>query len=309
MSDLRRVPVRGWDRGRYHAPMQRRVRPLLALIALLSFGAAGCIQFVPPPGAAPLRYRDAIFSTVNVVSDIPYGSAVDQMGVTKTLKLDLYTPAGDTATSRPLMVYVHGGGFSGGNKTSPELIDEANHLAKSGYVVVSISYRLAPQGCVGAPSVSCIVGIQHSQYDAQAAVRFMRANASTYGIDPNKIAMGGSSAGAITALNVAYSPDDVGTSGTPGVSSEIQAAVSLSGARLRGTPELGEAPALLLHGTADPLVPYAWAQDTLATVSAANVFATMTTWEGDGHVPYVQHRQEILDQTTNFLYWTLGLGG
>ena len=292
-----------------HLTMSLRIRPTLVLTALLALGTAGCIQYVTPPGAAPLRYRDAIFSSVDTTSDIAYGSAVDQNGRTQILKLDLYKAHGDTSTSRPLMIYVHGGGFSGGNKLSPELVDEANTLAKEGYVVVSIDYRLAPIGCVGAVTASCIIGIQHSQYDAQGAVRYMRANAATYGIDPNKIAMGGSSAGAITALNVAYSPDDVGTSGTPGVSSAIQSAVSLSGARLRGVPDPGEAPSLLLHGTADPLVPYAWAQDTQATVSAAGILCTLTTWEGDGHVPYLQHRQEILDQTTNFLYWTLGLGG
>ena len=207
------------------------------------------------------------------------------------------------------MVWVHGGGFSGGNKQSPELIDESNWLAQRGYVNVSIDYRLAPQGCVGNPGPSCIYGIRDAQYDAQAAVRFLRANAVQYGIDPNKIAMGGSSAGAITALNVAYSPDDVGTSGTPGEGSEIQAAVALSGARLRGIPDPGEPPSLLFHGTADPLVPYPWATDTVAAVQAAGVLCLLTTFEGDGHVPYLQHRQEILDQTTNFLYWTLQLGG
>ena len=238
--------------ARTHTGDTRRSRRLFRVsltAAAVAIITTGCIQYVSPPGPAPMRYRDAIFATVDTTSDIVYGSAVDQLGATQALKLDMYSPHGDTATNRPAMVWVHGGGFSGGNKQSPELIDESNWLAQRGYVNVSIDYRLAPQGCVGNPGPSCIYGIRDAQYDAQAAVRFLRANAVQYGIDPNKIAMGGSSAGAITALNVAYSPDDVGTSGTPGEGSEIQAAVALSGARLRGIPDPGEPPSLLFHAS------------------------------------------------------------
>jgi len=138
-------------------------------------------------------------------------------------------------------------------------------------------------------------------------VRFLRANATTYGVDPTRIAIGGSSAGAITALNVGASPDNPGTSGNPGYSSAVGAAVSLSGARLLGTPDAGDAASLLFHGTADPLVPYAWATATRDSAQAAGLVSLLTTWEGAGHVPYLEHRSEILDQTTNFLYWTLDL--
>ncbi len=282
-------------------------RSMLLAVAALGLTTTGCIHLVTPPGDAPLRYRDAVFSDVTVTPNVDYGSAVDQLGNTTTLKLDMYEPTGDTATARPAIVWVHGGGFSFGARTSPELVDQSNVFAKMGYVNVSIAYRLAPQGCVGTVTASCIIGIQHAQYDAQAAVRWLRANAAQYRIDVNRIAMGGTSAGAITALNVGFSPDDVGTSGNPGEASDIRAVLSLSGARLRGTVDPGEAASLLFHGTADPLVPYAWGLDTQQVASAANVVSIITTWEGDGHVPYLQHRQEILDQSTNFLYWTMDL--
>ena len=60
----------------------------------------------------------------------------------------------------------------------------------------------------------------------------------------------------------------------------------------------GSDPVLLFHGTSDPLVPYAWAVDTQQTALAAGDLAILTTWEGAGHVPYLAHRQEILDPTS-----------
>ena len=60
-------------------------------------------------------------------------------------------------------------------------------------------------------------------------------------------------------------------------------------------------------GTADVVVPYSWAQTTVDRAHAAGTQVYLTSWEGLGHVPYVQKGTEILDQTTNFLYWTMRL--
>jgi acetyl esterase/lipase len=281
----------------------------VVLIAIAAFVASSCVTpLTPPPGDAPLRYRDEIFTNVDKTSDVTYGSALNSLGETETLKLDVYQPSGDTLTSRPAIVWVHGGSFSGGDKTSPELIDESNTFARKGYVNVSINYRLMPGGCsASTPTASCVTAIIDAKHDAQAAVRFLRANAAAYRVDPNRIAIGGTSAGAITALNVGYDPTEVGDSGNPGYSSNVSAAVSLSGARLLGAPDAGDAPALLFHGTSDPLVPYQWAVNTVDGAHAAGLYAWLTTWQGAGHVPYLDHRTEILDQTTNFLYWILDL--
>jgi acetyl esterase/lipase len=285
----------------------RSVRRLL-LLAVFALVAAGC-DLADIPGQGPLRYRDQIFTGTNKTADVTYGSAVDQTGQSVTLKLDVYRPAGDTVTKRPVIIWVHGGSFRAGSKTSPEIVDEATTFAKKGYVTASIAYRLSPTGCGGsAPVAQCVDAINDAREDAQAAVRFFRRRATTYGVDPTRIAIGGTSAGAITALNVGYSPENPGPGGRRGVDSSVRAVQSLSGAQLASGPiNAGDAPALLFHGTADVVVPYAWAESTVQLAQDAGLIAVLRSWEGDGHVPYVQHRTQILTETRNFFYSQMDL--
>ena len=278
--------------------MKRRLLLAVGVVAIL---AAGCDwPNVVPPGAAPLRYRDPIFNAVTVTSNVTYGSAVNLENQTVTLQLDVYQPAGDTVSLRPAIVWVHGGSFCCGDKTSPELVDEATTFSKEGYLNVSINYRLESPGCSGSFS-NCVAAIQEAAADAQTAVRFLRTNAATYGIDPDRIAIGGSSAGAITALNVGYSSSE-------DPSARVRAAVSLSGAQLVvGTISPGDAPAIDFHCTTDPLVAYQWAVTTINAARAQGLDAFLESWNETCHVPYSEHRQQILDQSRNFLWWEMDL--
>ena len=293
----------GFSSGGHWSSSRSRRLLLSVVVAAVSLVATSCLLNAPTdPG--PLRFRDEIFTSVTTTPNVIYGQALSQSGVDTVLKADVYEPTSDTAPLRPLVIWVHGGSFKSGSRTSGELVDQANVFSRKGYVNASISYRLSAQGCT-VVNAACVESIVDATEDAQAAVRFFRANAATYRIDPTRIAIAGSSAGAITAMNVGYRAVVPGNSGTPGVSSEVGGAVALSGARLLGTCDAGDAPALLFHSQDDPLVPYLWATNTIDCAHGAQLWAQLVTWEGSGHVPYVQNRAQILELTTNFLFNSL----
>ena len=154
----------------------RRIRRSLvvALLAVVALIGAGCEQYIVPSGEAPLRYRDDIFSTVAKTGAVTYRTAVTQQGATVNLQLDVYRPVGDTVTQRPLIVFVHGGGFSSGTRTSPEIVDEATVFARKGYVTASIDYRLTPGGCsAGGPTAECVTAIVQAREDAAGRGRVL----------------------------------------------------------------------------------------------------------------------------------------
>jgi len=278
-----------------------RLRVLLPLVASLVVVAGGCYwPGLTPPGPAPLRYRDPVFNNVTVTRNVTYGSAVNLENQTITLQLDSYEPTGDPVRSRPAIVWVHGGSFNSGNKTSPELVDEATTFSKEGYFNVSIDYRLETPGRSGSFS-NCIQAIQEAVPDSQTAVQFLRTNAATFGIDPDRIAIGGSSAGAIAALDVGYESSE-------DPAARVRAAQSISGAHIgTGTISPGDAPALDFHCTTDPLVPYQAAVSTIDAAKAQGLDAFLISFNATCHVPYAQDRQQILDQTRNFFWGEMDL--
>jgi acetyl esterase/lipase len=284
------------------------MRSLVAL-ALGATLLAGCT--VPrPPGDGTLRYRDQVFSAVTTTNDITYGRAPLDNGTQVDLKLDLYQPAGDTAAKRPAVVWVHGGGFTTGDKSSGR--GKATFFAQLGYVAVSINYRLlSPDGCGGNPNPTplCQHAALEAQHDAQAAVRWLRANAATYKIDTDRIAMAGGSAGAVTSVLAATHSEDPGTSGTPGYPSDIRAAVSISG----GIPtneliDAGDSPTLFIHGTEDRVVPFEWAVANAAKMQELGVFTVLEPIEGAGHGLAGDYGQLINEQSDYFLWFAMDLG-
>jgi dienelactone hydrolase len=284
-------------------------RGIAALAVVAVTVASGCT--VPrPAGDGPLRYRDQVFSNVQVTSDLQYGSAPDAQGSPVALRLDLYRPASDTQTRRPAAVWVHGGGFTSGSKTAANAVDAASTFARLGYVAVSIDYRLlAPPGCSANPSQPvCTTAALEAKRDAQAAVRWLRANAGTYGVDPARIGIGGTSAGAITATLVGLFSEDQGSSGNPGFPSTVGGFVSVAGGLPNGMfAGAGDAWGLLFHGTADTVVPPSWSAVTAAKMLEAGVPAWLQQQEGAGHVPWAQYRGLYLEQSAYFFYLALDL--
>lgn len=145
--------------------------------------------------------------------DLPYGTLPQQ-------RLDVYLPAeGDGPW--PLVIYVHGGGWSMGTKRLGAL-DSVIGLIEHGYALISIDYRLAPT-----------VVFPEFLFDVKTAVRWARANAGTYGFDPAHIGMVGDSAGGHLTLMAGFTaghPEYEGEQyGWAGVSSGLQAIVDLYG--------------------------------------------------------------------------------
>lgn len=114
----------------------------------------------------------------------------------------IYSPQGDLNTCRPLILWAHGGGFTGGSYLEQKTTDMMQQLARKGYVAVAMRYRLS------SPTTSTTLQYQEAMIkgvqDMIAAIRFIRANANAFGIDTSQIFIGGSSAGAIIANHTAF---------------------------------------------------------------------------------------------------------
>jgi len=204
------------------------------------------------------RYKDEITDSVRVET---YTYAFKDG---HSLDLDVYSPAFDNQVNRPLIFYVHGGGFSGGTRNEPGIREFCKKLTRHGYVVSSISYRLTRQGTATDFGCDCPVTDKRNTFNAavedlQDATFFMIKNRDKMGIDPQKIILSGSSAGAETVLNTAYQPPycyglDSGPVSYAGV-------ISMAGAIPDTSRIFKESaiPSLLFHGTCDNLVPYATA--------------------------------------------------
>jgi dienelactone hydrolase len=162
---------------------------LLACLSLKSF-AQPCGQ----------RYLTYIFSTATQTT-IRFDIQPNYLGQADTLLADLYTPNADTETNRALIIFVHGGGFTGGTRDGSNIPYFCQQLAKKGYLVASIDYRL---GVSDTSSIQKGKAQIRAIQDLKSFIRFAKQNAATVKLDTNKIFISGSSAGAGTALAAAY---------------------------------------------------------------------------------------------------------
>jgi acetyl esterase/lipase len=176
---------------------------------LLFAGSAVSAFAQENPNAPPVK----VPSDVIVTENVEMGKGGD-----KILHADVYQPKTPPAAPLPAVIFVHGGGWSSGSykggSTKP-------YLAEHGYVAVSIEYRL-----------SHVAPWPAQLEDCRLAVRWLRANAAKYGVDPNRIgAWGGSAGGHLVSClgTMADQPQFDGDGGWPGVSSRVQAVVDGSG--------------------------------------------------------------------------------
>ncbi len=145
--------------------------------------------------------------TIKSFKNVEYTTAIRFDGKADTLRMNIVVPTNDNATKRPLVMWIHGGGFIQGNRADFQALAES--WARRGYTAVTISYRLGIHGGLFDPPFAfdeaeliraCFRGIQ----DIRTGLRFLVKNAGQYGIDTSRIVIGGASAGSIVALHAAY---------------------------------------------------------------------------------------------------------
>jgi len=228
-----------------------------------------------------IRYMDEVFESVQKTENVVYGNApdlpfwfwVESNTVDIDLDMDVYEPEGDTLTNRPVIVFVHTGSFFSGHNELDDVVDLSISAAKRGYVAISINYRL------GLNIISTYSGeraVYRAVQDGGAAIRYLREFPEEFGINPDQIFMWGTSAGAIVALHLSYLDNDdrpdatYGGRGDPDLGCPIcegndyvhdpkpNAIVSCWGAigDLDWIDADDTVPAIMFHGTADPIVPF-----------------------------------------------------
>ncbi|MDY3562488.1 alpha/beta hydrolase [Gemmata sp. JC673] len=265
-------------------------RPLAALVALALAG---------PPVLA--QADSPVPDTVTFEKGVEYANPDGQH-----LRLNVARPKG--AGPFPCVLFIHGGGFRAGSREGYN--GQIVRLAERGYVAVTVSYRLAPKY----PFPAAV-------HDTKAAVRWLRANAKTYGIDPDRIGVTGGSAGGHLAQFLAVTADVKefeGDGGNPTFSSAVRCVVNVYGPsdftksygksvdaaevlplflggnlekarpqHVRASPLYwvtpNAAPTLCVHGTEDKYVHVEQAEWLVERLKAAGVGAELLKLEGAGH--------------------------
>lgn len=213
------------------------------------------------------------------------------------LKLWIFSPEGHkTEDRRPAAVFFFGGGWRSGNPGQFE--NQCRYLASRGMVAAAADYRVASRH--GVKAVSCVA-------DAKSAVRWLRANAARLGIDTNRIAAGGGSAGghlaACTGVVEGFDEEseDRAVSSVPNamllfnpalvlaptgaLTLDLTDRMGVEAAKLSPFHQVrpGAPPALVLHGKADTTVPYATAELFAEAMKKAGNRAELEGYEGQGH--------------------------
>lgn len=174
----------------------------------------------------------------------------------KKLKLDFYKPK-KIKGALPLLLYVHGGSFSGGKRNDKNTVRFAHDMAARGYAVASISYRLTMKklgfGC-NTSSEDKVKAFNAASEDISAAVKYLLRKKRKFRLNPRTIILVGSSAGAEAVLNLVY----VQPSKTLPIGFKFAGIISMAGAitSLDLITKESAIPTQLFHGTDDLLVPY-----------------------------------------------------
>jgi len=235
---------------------------------------------------------------VTVLPDIPYREG------NEAWKLDLAMPRKHSAAPRPAIVFIHGGGWSSGDKRTAAFVNPALEFAAKGYVCITVNYRLTGTGKT--TKITCIE-------DVKCSVRWLRAHAKEYNVDPDRIGAYGNSAGAHLAAMLGLCPPSAGLEGDgpwQEFSSMVQAVVcsaTPTGPRVRSSSQDDRRkiapmtyvadkapPFLLIHEKSDRVVPVSNSDDFVKALRKAGAkdITYMRYEDGSGHGVFARNIQE-----------------
>ena len=211
------------------------------------------------------RYKDLLFGDVTIGYDLSYNPAAD-VKEKKAYLFDLYQPEGDRDKRRPLIVWMHGGGFKYGSKSAKGIRLWCKTFAQRGYVCAGINYRLSKKNPVFHFD-ELLKASYYAVQDVKTAVDYFKKHAAQYGIDPDKIILAGNSAGGMIALQAAYSsngelagmaklPEDKAAINKPNDRVKVAAIINFWGAIYDlNWLKNARVPIVSALGSKDPIVP------------------------------------------------------
>jgi acetyl esterase/lipase len=277
--------------------------------------------------SAPLfsqRYLTFVYSQIDSVIGATYGNASNFMSVNQNLVFDFYSPTADTSQKRPLIIYIHGGGFNTGVRSYPSVKLFCRKMAMKGYAVATIDYRLDPNFQLYNSNTNRRA-MTDAMHDAKQAIRYFKANAALYKLDTNKVFIGGESAGAITSMMASYvdkqpemnvypmaNPNNpIGSTSNSGFSNSVKATLCLCGMILDtlAIENASNPPVLWTHGSADTYIPVSLAFNVVLRAAHIGLPIQTKLYQGATHCPWYfgnPNWQTYLDSTindvTSFLY-------
>lgn len=289
--------------------IRQRTLPLCVLLLLAACGGSGSsVDTDSTPEPIPPQVGGSYAGTdlsapypVRTTTGIVYATGqVNQAAPTEaSLLLDLYEPDVDLAGAAvPTVVIIHGGGFIGGSRQGEPLQQFGADLAARGFVAASIDYRLVPDDPVlnsNSQALLDALGVDPTQLDVvralfaaledtEKAIQWLDSALGDLGATSQGVGLLGSSAGAVTALDYAYSLD-----GFNFPTLDVDAVAALWGTLVLGQDDpdviqTSDAPVFMIHGTEDSTVDYQTGSLLVANrASAAGLPHELITIVGAGH--------------------------
>lgn len=284
---------------------------LLALLILLILSTKielfAQTSYIPPTESVQVKSDNSIR-----YKNVRYGSVPDSIDDASSDRiLDIYLPENPQKSKLAVFVFIHGGGFRNGDKSVAAIEELCSKIASKGFAVLSINYRLTLKyktypgsGSVnlskGLPankkfSEGMRIALNNASEDTEMLFEWIKLQAEKYNFNSSSVAIGGSSAGAMTALNVAY----IRKSKTLPVNAVVDLWGGMENAELI---EKNAPPLLIYHGDSDRVVHVDFAYSLKKQMDkTGNKKTRLNIMAGQGHAQYDVILKYKLDEIIAFL--------